>query len=97
MTRREDNLRLLELLQRQHRNQRLIYAALAIAVASVTAVIARLIWLPSAADDGRSWIAYGVVIVVTLTAVWLMHRLSRENEGLRQEATELARKLGLIP
>jgi len=49
---KEDSQRLLDLLQRQGRNQRIIYLLLAIAVAGATAALLHLIWCPTAASPG---------------------------------------------
>lgn len=92
---REDSLRLLALLHRQHRNQRKIYVALAIAVACLTAVILHAIWYP-AATGSRIVLAFGAVCLTSIASMWFVHRLSRENDALGREAAKLAAKLKLI-
>lgn len=94
---REDIRRLLKLLlQHQRRNQRLVYVLLAVAVASMTAVLLHLIWYPEA-DSPGVLVAFGAVSLAAIAAFWGISKVGKENHELRAEAAKLARKLKLIP
>ena len=86
----DESQKIVTLMKDHRRNQRYIYVALAVAVASLTSLLYELFTKSWNAAPQNSQ-AYTGVFIARLTSMWFVDRLAKENRLIREQLMELGK------